>query len=123
MTLRTQVSDILNTINANWQQIDHVQAAEYAYRLSVLYGTMIEHTAQLESACNAQLVELLDTIVVMDGTKKKRLSVAEADARVKASPAWLEWQSARALTKGTEETITALKKYATVKASEYTHTI
>lgn len=100
MTIRDQVSEALTTINQNHKSLRAVEATEWAMVLASLLSRIMEEEANAEGVCNMYLVTLME-----DGT-----TAAKANAKLKATNEWIEWQHIKATRVGVVETIRVLKR-------------
>lgn len=110
-SVRTQVSEVLGTINSQFKNLDANACSEYANLLASLLPNILDKEAETEGICAMYQVALLDD-------PDKKYSVAETKLRLMATPEFIEFRKVRALRIGVESTIQTLKKRIAVKISE-----
>lgn len=110
MTIQDLIWEELNKINSNKDKLDAFWLSEKLVNLSVLYGNLTSHIADMESNYHKLLQLTLET--------QPDIKFNRAESICKASDEYLKYRKALALEKATVETIRSIKKFIKLREED-----
>ena len=110
MTIRELINTELDEINSKKNDLDAFWLSEKLIRLSVLYGNLTGHIAEMESGYFKLLQLTLDT--------HPDIKFNRAESMCKASDEYLKYRQALALEKSVIETIRSIKRFIKLREQD-----
>jgi hypothetical protein len=109
-TIRELINEELDLINKSKDHLDAFWLSERLVNLSVLYGNLTSHIAEMESGYFKLLQLTLDT--------HPDIKFNRAESMCKASDEYLKYRQALALEKATVEVIRSCKKFIKLREQD-----